>query len=405
MSRDYDVVIIGGGLSGGSLALALQSTGYKVAVVEAFTDEQRRSSPAGDRALALSHGTVCLLRSLGLWNGIATQSAPIRNIHISDQGHFGKARLSSSKEGVEALGYVITARVLEEHIASVLEASAVDRMCPARLMGFKPGPENVCLAMRQGERDLTLSTRLLVGADGVNSSVRRFLNIGQEVRDYKQTAFVTLVRPDIDPAGFAFERFTATGPLAVLPTLGGCCSVVWTQTAAEAERIATLNDEGFLARLQKSFGFRLGKLRLESAPVQFPLKLVRANKMIGQRSVLVGNAVHQLHPVAGQGFNLSVRDIAVLAERIVDDTGADRDPGAHGLLEAYATARREDHGTLIRATDAVVRVFSNDWLPVAGARGLALLGLDHCNFAKHQLARRAMGLGGRLPRIGAGLTQ
>lgn len=403
MNDDYDIVIVGGGLSGGSLALALQGTGYKIAVVEAFTDEQRLASPAGNRALALSYGSVCLLKSLGLWDEVAIKSAAIQDIHISDQGHFGKARLSAKKEGVEALGYVVTARDLEEHIASVLEDSGVDRICPARLMGFKPGPDKVCLTLRQQEKDLTPSTRLLVGADGVNSSVRRFLNIGQELRDYHQTAFVCLVRPELDPAGTAFERFTATGPLAVLPAQEGCCSVVWTQTAAEAEIIDTLDDREFLARLQKSFGFRLGRLGLESTRVRFPLKLVKADKMIDQRCVLVGNAVHQLHPVAGQGFNLGVRDIALLAEMIVNDVREKKDPGADTLLETYAKARRSDHDAFIRATDTVVRIFSNDWLPLAGARGLGLLGLDHCNFLKRQFSRYAMGIGGRMPRIGMSL--
>ncbi|MGH8557312.1 MAG: 2-octaprenyl-6-methoxyphenyl hydroxylase [Methylococcales bacterium] len=396
MGEDYDIVVIGGGLSGGSLALALQDCGYRVAVVEAFNDEQRRASPAGDRALALSYGSVCLLKALGLWDRLEQQSAPIRDIHISDRGHFGKTRLSARSEGVDALGYVITARVLEDHIASALEVSRVERICPARLMGFKSGPDSVFLTLRTETGDITPSTRLLVGADGVDSSVRRFLNIGQETRDYQQTAIVTKVRPDIDPVGVAFERFTPTGPLAMLPTLNGCCSVVWTQTTSSAEHIMELNDEDFLARLQSAFGFRLGRMKLESKRVGFPLKLVRAKAMIGPRSVLVGNTVHQLHPVAGQGFNLGMRDVALLAEMIVDDLGKQRDPGGNVLLKAYGSARTKDHETLIRFTDGVVRIFSNDRMPIACARGLGLLGLDRCYGAKHFLTRRAMGLGGQM---------
>ncbi|MCI0666573.1 MAG: 2-octaprenyl-6-methoxyphenyl hydroxylase [Methylococcaceae bacterium] len=404
MSGDYDIVIIGGGLSGGSLALALQGSGYRIAVVEAFSDEQRRSLPAGDRALALSCGTVCHLKSLGLWDELQQHSAAILDIHISDRGHFGKTRLSARTEGVEALGYVIAARILEDRIASALEISDIERICPARLTSFKPARDSISLTLRKETSDLTLSTRLLVGADGVNSSVRCFLNIGQETRDYHQTAIVTQVRPDIDPAGAAFERFTATGPLAMLPTLDRGCSVVWTQTSAAAEQIMALDDKDFLTRLQNTFGFRLGRLTLESKRVQFPLKLVRAKAMIGPRSVLVGNTVHQLHPVAGQGFNLGMRDVALLAERIRDDLGKDRDPGGNRLLNAYAASRTKDHETLIRFTDGLVRIFSNEWLPLIGARGLGLLGLDRCYWGKHLFTRYAMGLGGRLPRIGTGLT-
>ncbi len=405
MSVDYDVVIIGGGLSGGSLALALQGSGYRIAVVEAVGDDQRLVSPAGDRALALAYGTVCLLKSLAIWDELETQSAPITEIHVSDRGHFGTTRLSARTEAVDALGYVIGAAILEDRLAAALEDSNVDRISPAKLTGFKSGPDAVLLTLRKETRDLGLSTRLLVGADGVNSSVRRFLNIGQTIRDYQQTAIVTQVRPDIDPAGIAFERFTATGPLAMLPTLDRCCSVVWTQPTAAAEQLMTLNDGEFSARLQNAFGFRLGRLTTLSKRVQFPLQLVRSEKMIAHRSVLVGNTVHQLHPVAGQGFNLGMRDVALLAEMIMNDLENERDPGRNSLLDAYAAARTRDHETFVRFTDSLVRIFSNGWSPLAGTRGLGLLALDRCYWAKHLLTRQAMGLGGRLPRIETGLVR
>lgn len=405
MALDYDIVIVGGGLSGGSLALALQGTGYRITVVEAVGDEQRRASPAGDRALALSYGTVCHLKSLGLWDDLEKLSAPIRDIHVSDRGHFGTTRLSARFEGVDALGYVITARALEDKIASALGSSCIDQICPAKLSGLQSGLDSVVLTLETETGERTFSARLLVGSDGVNSSVRRFLNIGQESRDYHQTAIVTQVRPDIDPAGAAFERFTATGPLAMLPTLEGCCSVVWTLTSTAAEEIIALSDQDFIARLQSAFGFRLGRLSLEGKRVKFPLTLVKAKEMIAPRCVLVGNTVHQLHPVAGQGFNLGMRDIALLAERIRDDLGTGRDPGGSALLKAYKAARSKDHEILIRFTDSVVRIFSNDWLPLAFARGFGLLTLDRCYWAKHLLTRHAMGLAGPLPRIGTGTAR
>ncbi|MGH8475153.1 MAG: 2-octaprenyl-6-methoxyphenyl hydroxylase [Methylococcales bacterium] len=400
MQETYDILIIGGGLSGGCLALALKDSGYRIAVVEAFTDTQRHASRAGDRALALSYGTVCLLRALRLWEPLQDLGAPIRDIHISARGHFGKTRLSARDHGVEALGYVITARALEDAIAAALDRASVERICPARLTGFQSGSDAVIGTLRQHENAFDVSTRLLVGADGAESSVRRFLSIDQETRDYHQSAIVTSVRPHIDPAGVAFERFTETGPLAMLPILDRCCSVVWTQTTANADQIIALDDEDFLACLQNAFGFRLGRLKLQSKRMQFPLKLVRAKKMIGHRSVLIGNTVHQLHPVAGQGFNLGMRDIAALAEMIVNDLRSQQDPGGNALLEAYARARSQDHETVIRFIDLVVRIFSNDWLPLASARGWGLLGLDRCYPAKRALTRHAMGLGGPMPRIG-----
>ena len=401
VAPDFDIVIVGGGLSGGSLALALQHSAYRIALVEAQTDPERRASPAGNRALALSYGTVCHLRALELWQGLETQAAPITRIHVSDRGHFGATRLCAEDHGVEALGYVITARELENRIAESLESSPIERICPARLRNIRCTPESVFLTLDKNDASLDLSARLLIGADGVSSSVRSLLNIGQFIRDYGQSAIVTQVRPAVDPAGIAFERFTPSGPLAMLPVPNRSCSVVWTQKTRVAERLMELEEPEFLAQLQSTFGFRLGRLQLESRRVLFPLKLVRANSMIAQRAVLIGNTVHQLHPVAGQGFNLGMRDVALLAELLVDNLENQRDPADQALLRAYAKARTSDHRLLIHFTDGLVRVFSND-LPFSGVRGLGLLGLDRCAWAKRTLTRHAMGLGVRMPRIGKG---
>lgn len=400
MAQDYDILIIGGGLSGGCLALALRGCGYRLAVVEAISDEHRRASPAGDRALALSYGTVCLLHDLRLWSPLEKFAAPITNIHVSDRGHFGKTRLCAKDYGVAALGYVVTARILEDCIASALDEAQIERLCPARLTALRSGRDQLTLALRKADDEAIVSTRLLVGADGADSSVRRFLNIAQESRDYYQSAIVTSVKPRLDPAGFAFERFTPSGPLAMLPTPDRCCSVVWTQRSLDAARIMALDDDEFVEGLQNAFGFRLGRLKLQSKRVQFPLKLLRAKKMIGPRSVLVGNTAHQLHPVAGQGFNLGMRDVCVLAEMLLDDLRGPRDPGGKALLQTYARARSRDHESVINFTDALVRVFSNDWMPLASARGWGLFALDRFYPGKRLLTRHAMGLGEALPRIG-----
>lgn len=400
MKGDYDVLVVGGGLAGGCLVLALAESGLRVALVDAVTDQQRHDSPAGDRALALANATVRILDDLGVWKRVASEAAAIRSIHVSDRGHFGKARLSADQENVDALGYVITARVLEDAVADALAAvEGLQRFCPARVVGLEAEAEVACVSVMSEGQSMNVDARLVVGADGGDSSVRRLQDIGQKIRDYGQTAIVTLVKPEKDPNGTAFERFTSSGPLALLPTHDGHCSVVWSLYTEDAEDAKSLSDGVFLERLQQCFGYRLGRLALAGPRRAFPLTLVRAEAMVAERTALIGNAVHQLHPVAGQGFNLGLRDVVHLAERLVEIAERGDDPGAADMLADYAEVRKNDHDRVIGFTDSLVRLFSNDWVPCAAARNLGLLALDRIGGAKHALARHAMGLSGRLPRL------
>lgn len=399
MERNYDLIIAGGGLAGGCLALALQPSRFRIGLVEAIGEEMRRASPAGDRALALANGTVRTLDDLGVWHRVAHEATPIRHIHVSDRGHFGKVRLCAEKEGVEALGYVITARILEQAVDAGVREAAVDRICPARVTGLKAGASDITVRIEQGGESADVSARLLVGADGSDSSIRRLLEIGQKSRDYGQTAVVTLVQTGKEPQGTAYERFTPAGPLAFLPAGGSRCSVVWTLTREDAEIAMTQPEPRFLERLQACFGYRLGRLELLAPRRAFPLKLIQAQKMVSSRAVLLGNAMHQLHPVAGQGFNLGLRDVVELAEMLVDHGRGGGDPGDKGLLAEYAKRRAVDHRRVIGFTDTVVRLFSNQWPALTAARNAGLLALDHTGAAKRILARYAMGLGGRLPRL------
>ncbi|MGR9101030.1 MAG: 2-octaprenyl-6-methoxyphenyl hydroxylase [Gammaproteobacteria bacterium] len=400
MQREYDVVIVGGGLAGNCLALALKDAGLRLAIVESVTREKRRTAPIGDRALALAYGTVRMLDALGAWQGVVRAATPIKDIHVSDRGHFGKARLSAAREGVDALGWVITGRDLEEHVADLVEQAGVEQICPATVVGLISGEERSCIAVRHQNETVNLTASLVVGADGGQSSVRRLLEIPQRITEYGQTAIVTTVRPAVHHRYTAFERFTPSGPLALLPAGEGHCSVVWTRRHDEARDLLDMDDAAFIRELQECFGYRLGELTLSAPRVGFPLNLIRAEKMVEGRAVLVGNAVHQLHPVAGQGFNLGLRDVAQLAEMIIERREAGQDIGSAELLNTFAEHRLRDHSKVIRFTNSVVHLFSNDWLPVAAARNAGLVLLDHLPGVKSLLARNAMGLAERLPRIG-----
>ncbi|MDD5580500.1 MAG: 2-octaprenyl-6-methoxyphenyl hydroxylase [Methylobacter sp.] len=400
MQHDYDLLIAGGGLAGNCLALALKDTGLRIAIIEANTRKQLHDSPAGDRALALAAGTVAMLQALGIWQGISHAATAIKNIHISDRGHFGKTRLSAQKENVAALGYVVIARGIEEHLANLVSAANIPLICPARVAGLISGDKEVYASLKQGNESLNVSAKLLVGADGGNSSVRNLLEIAQQKTDYGQTALVTTVKSSLPNKNTAYERFTASGPLALLPIGNSRCAVVWTRANEDADALMSGSEADFLAELQQYFGYKLGELSLSAPICAFPLALIRANKMVSGRAIIVGNAVHQLHPVAGQGFNLGLRDVVQLAEMLIKQYEEAKDIGAADFLRSYAESRQADHDWVIGFTDGMVRIFSNDWLALATARNIGLAILDQVPIAKTLLARHAMGLAGRMPRLG-----
>lgn len=396
MQYDYDLLIVGGGLAGNCLALALRHTNLRIAIIEANTRKQLHDSPAGDRALALAYGTVMMLEKLNSWQGISHKATPIKHIHISDRGHFGKTRLSAQKEQVEALGYVITARDIETHVANLVVEAGITLIAPARVIGLMSGDKEICVSLKQGNESLTVSAKLLVGADGGLSSVRQLLDIPQQITEYGQMALVTTVKSTVPNKNTAFERFTSSGPLALLPVAKNQCAVVWTRTNQDAEELMSGSDTDFLANLQQCFGFKLGELSLSAPRRAFPLSLIRAETIIAGRAVIIGNAAHQLHPVAGQGFNLGLRDVVQLAEKLVKQSSLNNDIGEANFLNEYAIARKKDHDRTIGFTDTLVKIFSNEWLALAVARNIGLTLLDHIPVAKKLLTRHAMGLAGKI---------
>ncbi|MGZ8216088.1 2-octaprenyl-6-methoxyphenyl hydroxylase [Methylomagnum sp.] len=395
MNYDYDLLIVGGGLVGGSLALALRDAPLRIGVVEAQTEAERQASPAGERALALSRGTAQILDELGVWRAVMPEAAPIRHIHVSDRGHFGKTRLHAANKGVDALGYVALARVLEDAIERTLGELPITRLCPARVIGIKSGRDGICVTLKRNDESVNLTARLVVAADGGTSTVRKLLDIEQAVRDYGQTAIVTEVRTEKDADFTAYERFTSSGPLAFLPLGRKKYSVVWTLKHEDVAELLNLSEAEFTARLQAAFGYWLGRIELASRRQGFPLKLIRAERMVAERVALIGNAMHQIHPVAGQGFNLGIRDAAALADRLMAQSAFGGDIGDPRFLANYAKSRQADLATVIRFTDSMVRLFSNDSPPLALARNLAMVALDRLPPAKRLLARHAMGYGAR----------
>lgn len=406
MTEHYDIVIVGGGMVGASLALALSGLPLRVAVVEAWPPDSAAQPSYDDRATALAEGSRRIFATLGCWSALARDVAPIRRIHVSDRGRFGFARLDAGDYGVEALGYVVENRRLGAVLWSALEASPrVDLLAPVRVTAVEPAGDAARVELESdGEPRGELTAGLVVAADGARSRTRDMLGMSARVQDYGQHAVIANVTTDEGAAGDeAFERFTDSGPLALLPMTADRWSLVWTVEPARAEALVAAADDDFLAALQQAFGYRLGGFRQTGRRQAYPLQLVRALDQQLGRVLLIGNAAHGLHPVAGQGFNLGLRDVAVLADVLATAVADGRDPGESETLQHYLDWRRDDHENVIALTDSLVRLFTNPLAPVRAARALGLIGLDLIGPAKDRFARRTMGLNGRLPRLARGL--
>lgn len=407
-NTQFDIVIAGGGMIGSSLALALAPLGLRVAIVEAVGRDRAGQPSFDDRSTALSRSTRRMFEAMGIWPDVAAASAPIRHIHVSDRGRFGFAHIDAEQQGVDALGHVVINRVLGNVLASRLEGVAgLEIIRPASIVEVTVETDAAFAVVRTDAGDeFTLEASLLVAADGARSQVREQLGIGARFIDYGQRAVIGNLRSGKPIGDTAYERFTPQGPLAMLPIEGGRTAFVWTVADEDAARITALHDEAFLDALQEAFGYRLGKLSKVGTRSVYPLSLTKALRLTATRSVLVGNAAHGLHPVAAQGFNLGMRDVAALCDCIADAAAAGdaaHDLGAGKLLERYAEWRRRDQGRLVRLTDGIVRLFGSERATVGFARDAGLLAFDLVPGVRDVFARQMMGLTGRLPRLSRGV--
>lgn len=408
-SRDshYDIVVAGGGMIGTCLALALAPLGLRIAVVEAVARKASAQPSFDDRSTALSRSTQRMFEAMGLWNEIVAASTPIRSIHVSDQGRFGFSHIDAEEQGVEALGYVVINRVLGSVLQSALRTlNGVDVICPARIVDLELAPEEARAGVEFGEGERkTLHCKLLVAADGANSSVREMMGISVQKREYGQRAVIGNLLPENKLDNRAFERFTPQGPLAVLPVADDRAGFIWAVSEHDAKRVLALDDETFLRELQEEFGYRLGAFSRAGKRASYPLTLSKALRLTATRSVLIGNAAHGLHPVSAQGFNLGMRDVAALCDCIADSRAEsdDIDPGDEALLQRYANWRRSDQNKLVRFTDGLVRLFGSRRRPIRALRNLGMLGFDLVPGVRSVFAKHTMGLAGNLPRLSRGV--
>ncbi|MGA9369019.1 MAG: 2-octaprenyl-6-methoxyphenyl hydroxylase [Steroidobacteraceae bacterium] len=400
--REFDVAIVGGGLVGASLALGLAGTGVSTLLIESVAPDSTAQPSFDERTTALGNASRRVFQGLGVWEDIARDAAAIRAIHVSDAGRFGFARLKAADHGIDAFGYVVPNRVIGAALwRGLASASGVETRVPA-------GIEDVDITMERayfkvvsatGAREVT-SARLLVAADGAHSIVRAAAAIDAGVEDYDQVAITAAVAGDRAHDGTAYERFTPTGPVAVLPLRGGGYGTIWSCTPARAAELLALEDDAYLAALQSRFGWRAGRFQRIGRRASYPLKLSRAATTVARRTVLIGNAAQALHPIAGQGFNLGLRDAALLAEVIAVGSG---DVGSAQLLRKFAADRAADRGGVVRFTDGLVKLFGSRMPGASLVRNLGLLAFDLSPPAKRALARVSLGFGGPTPRLARGL--
>ncbi|CQJ32648.1 2-octaprenyl-6-methoxyphenyl hydroxylase [Yersinia enterocolitica] len=387
------VIIVGGGMAGATLALAISSLTHgkmPVALVEAQRPDSRQHPGFDARAIALAHGTCQQLDSIGLWSALADCATAIEHVHVSDSGHSGFVNLRAPDYRVPALGQVIELCDAGKRLFALLQkAPGVTLHCPAKMVDVVRTAEFATVTLDNGQQ---LHAKLLVAADGSHSALAQACNIQWQQQDYQQIAVIANVTTSELPNGRAFERFTHHGPLALLPMSQGRSSLVWCHAKEDRAQVDSWDDARFLAELQRAFGWRLGKMLHAGKRHSYPLQLLTATRHVSHRLALVGNAAQTLHPIAGQGFNLGLRDVMSLAETIAR---AGDDPGDYKVLSQYQLRREPDQQATIGITDGLIRLFANRYGPLVVGRNLALMSMEQIPAIRDTFARRTLGWVGR----------
>ncbi len=401
----YDVLIAGGGLVGASLGGALAQAGLRCCVLEAVPFAAADQPSFDERTIALTWGSRLIFAGLGVWlQIIATDAEPIRSIHISRRGGFGICRLDCTGMGVDALGYVVPTRVLGRVLLDRLQqASGVDYYCPARVEAVQPAVDRVTVQVKTEQGSLQLRGDLLVVAEGGRSSLREQLGYKVYARPYEAEVLLTTVSTGQSHNGRAFERFTEHGPLALLPMRENRYAVVWTLPAARVDHLRACDDAQFLAQIQADFGYRAGIFTAPGIRLRYPLARSRVEPLAQQRSVLLGNAAHLLHPVAGQGFNLGLRDVAHLAEVLATAHQHGEDLGSDRVLQKYTALRRDDIRRVQGFTHGLMTAFTQQWPGLSLARQIGLLLVDSLPLVQRRLLQHTMGLAGPRSQLSLGL--
>lgn len=381
-----DIAIVGGGLVGTPLAIMLANNGWSVALIE---QQSTATAAAGSRGYtALSDSTVNTLQAQQLWEHAASDACAIKRVHVSHKGYFGSTQIDSKEHAVDALGYVVDNVAFLASFQSALQLSTVQRLTAATVERVEYGDAFATVHYKQDKNAHTLQARLVIAVDGVSSRLREGAGIATEHTDYDQVGILGVVKLDGSHHNVAYERFTPSGPLAMLPRPDNTASFVYCINPDMQDQLSTMRDEDFLDSLQTAFGHRLGRFTHVGKRVFVPLVRIEAKQQVAQRLLLMGNALRLLHPVAGQGYNLALRDADALLATLSDAT---IDPGSSALLQGFADSRQQDHTQVVRMTDLLARTFRGSASIPAHMRALGLLGLDRVAPLRKRFTQRSMG--------------
>jgi len=401
MNTNFDVIIAGGGLNGSTLAISLAQSGLKVALVDPLPVAARKSADFDGRGYALALASKRMLAALGIWDAVAKFSQPLLEIKVTD-GRMGEGpspvglEFDHAEIGEGPMGHMVEDRHLRGALLDALSGSGVTSFNETAVTDHHTAPSGVTVTLANGTH---LNASVLIGADGARSATAQRAGIKRSHTEYNQTALVTALEHEKPHHGIAHQFFMPAGPLAILPLTGNRCSIVWTETKTEAQRIQALDDAGYLAQLRPRFGDFLGKITLAGARFTYPLTLSVADQFTGDRVALIGDAAHRVHPIAGQGLNAGLKDVAALAETLITAMRRGEDFGRADVLERYQSWRRFDTTTLALATDGFNRLFSNDNTLLRMGRDLWLGLVNALPGLRRSFIREAAGLTGDLPRL------
>jgi 2-octaprenyl-6-methoxyphenol hydroxylase len=398
---EVDCLIVGGGLVGATLALALAER-YRVIILESQPRYQAEEKiPGGERAIVLSASSKNILTALGVWSVLEPFAEVVSEVQVSDRGHFGKVNIRAQEEDLPALGYVIQAKNLQFQLSKKLDQQQnIQVFYQAHCSSLQAENESAVIRFESGSEKREVRAKLVIGADGHHSILREKLGISVSTVNYEQSAIVSNISLSRSHQQIAYERFTSTGPIAMLPLSEHCSTLIWTVPQTEVNNILGLSDEEFVEILQENFGYRLGRFLEATPPVAFPIIMQRSVELVRSRFVLVGNAANAIHPIAGQGLNLGLRDAAVLAE-LLSLRGFTR---MDALLREYVKRRRADHLQIVNITHSLVGFFTNDFFPLTIARNLGMVAMDIMPPVKRWLSKRSLGQLGYITPLACGVS-
>lgn len=383
----YDLIIVGGGMVGASLAVALNKSNLKIALIDANSHTQLDDP----RLIALTHGSCNLLKNVDIWPELVPYAAPIKHIHVSHRGRFGITRIHASDMRLDTLGHLVPAKYITTALEEKLtHASHIDVIRPAVLKNLTQTSDNIELTIHYNNETKTLHTKRVIGADGTHSTVRELLNIPTQTHDYEQSAIVTITELQRHHQFTAYERFLEQGAIAMLPLSDNACATIWTDSNENIARLMQLSDDEFLKTLQTTFGYRLGRFTHIRKRHTYPLKLVLAENYQQHNIILIGNAAHTLHPIASQGLNLALYEIAELTHQLIETPN---------LLHDFTKTINVKQKISTQLSHRLPWLFSTDFFIINVARQLAMLGLDSCKQAKEFFMRNSMGRAGRMPPL------